>query len=62
MNIYTELDELTDQTHLVAKVEKLKVEDIAPFLFSTPSIKGMLTGTAMIRNPFGKTQSVSLEY
>lgn len=52
--ISTELDELTDETHIVAKLQNLDIGDFMPFAFSNPSLKGILTGTAMVRDPFGK--------
>ncbi|HPH85421.1 MAG TPA: translocation/assembly module TamB domain-containing protein [Ferruginibacter sp.] len=50
----TELDDVTDQTHIVAKLTKVDLEDFAPLVFKKPSVKGLLTGTANIRDPFGK--------
>ena len=50
----TELDELTDETHIVAKMKNLNIGDLMPFVLSNPSLKGIVTGTAMIRDPFGK--------
>lgn len=50
----TELDELTDETHIVAKMKNVNIGDFMPFVLRNPSLKGILTGTAMIRDPFGK--------
>lgn len=55
IKIYTELDELTDHSHIVAKLEKINIEDFTPFFLPNPSMAGILTGTAMVREPFGKT-------
>ncbi|MEO6489339.1 MAG: translocation/assembly module TamB domain-containing protein, partial [Ferruginibacter sp.] len=52
--ISTELDDVTDETHIVAKLQNLNIEDFAAFAFSRPSVKGLLTGTATVRDPFGK--------
>lgn len=50
----TEMDDITDQTHVVAKLEKLNLVDFLPFVLKDPELKGALTGTATIRDPFGK--------
>ncbi len=55
----TQLDELTDQTHLVARLIKVSMGDFMPLVFKKPSLKGILTGTAIVRDPFGK---VSLDF
>ena len=52
--ISTELDDVTDNTHLVAKLTNVNVEDFLPFVLIKPSFKGLLTGTAVVRDPFGK--------
>ncbi len=52
--ISTEPDDVTNQTHIVAKLKEINVEDFIPFAFKDPSLKGLLTGTAMVRDPFGK--------
>ena len=51
----TELDEVTDNTHLVAKLKDVIIEDFLPFFVTQPSLKGILNGTAIVRDPFGKT-------
>jgi hypothetical protein len=50
----TEMDELTDQVHVVAKLNKVNIDDFAPFAFKKPYLQGLLTGTATLRDPFGK--------
>ncbi|MEJ7627320.1 MAG: translocation/assembly module TamB domain-containing protein [Ferruginibacter sp.] len=50
----TELSEETDQTHIVAKLVKVNIGDFSPLLVKKPSLKGLLTGTATLRDPFGK--------
>lgn len=54
----TEMDELTDDIHLVAKLKNVVIEDFLPFFVTTPSLKGQLTGTATISDPLGK-QTIS---
>ena len=51
----TELDDVTDNTHLVAKLRNVIIEDFLPFFVTRPSMKGILNGTAIVRDPFGKT-------
>ncbi|MFT3908280.1 MAG: translocation/assembly module TamB domain-containing protein [Ferruginibacter sp.] len=50
----TELDDVTDQTHIVAKLQQIDIGDFTPFVLKDPSLKGILTGTAVVRDPFGK--------
>lgn len=57
--ISTEPDALTDKTNIVAKLTSLNMEDFAPFAFKKPAPKGMLSGIATIKDPFGK---ISVEF
>ena len=50
----TELDELTDGIHLLAKLKNVVIEDFLPFFVTSPSLKGRLTGVARISDPTGK--------
>jgi len=50
----TELSEETDQTHIVAKLIKVDIGDFSPLVIKKPSLAGLLTGTATLRDPFGK--------
>ena len=50
----TELDELTDNTNLIAKLTNVDL-DFMPMLFKNPSVAGLVTGTASLRDPFGKS-------
>ncbi len=50
----TEMDELTDDIHLLAKLKNLVMEDFLPFFVTKPALKGLLTGTATISDPLGK--------
>lgn len=52
--ISTELDELTDHTNLVAKLQKVNINDITPLFMSKPRLEGILTGNLKLRDPFGK--------
>ncbi len=54
ISISTEPDDETNQTHIVAKMHQINLDDFVPFVFKDPSLKGLLTGTAMVRDPFGK--------
>ena len=51
----TELSEENDNTHLVADLKNLSLEDFAFVLPSTPVLKGLITGTATATDIFGKT-------
>ena len=50
----TELDEITSQSHLIATLTAVRLEDFIPFIFTNPSIKGAITGTAKISDLLGK--------
>ncbi len=50
----TELSDVNDATHLVAKLTKVNLEDFLPFVIKKPLLKGKLTGTATISDIFGK--------
>jgi hypothetical protein len=51
--ISTELDELTNNTNLVAKLSNVDL-DFLPIILKEPRITGLVTGTATLVNPFGK--------
>ncbi len=53
--ISTELDDVTDDTHLVANLKNVVIEDFTPLFLTEPALKGILSGTAKVRDPFGKT-------
>jgi len=53
--ISSELDELTDNTHLIAKLKNVNIEDFLPFIVTRPSLQGLVTGTATVRDPFGRS-------
>ncbi len=52
--IATELDEINDNIHFVAKMENIAIKDFTPFFIKKPALGGYLTGTATLYNPFGK--------
>jgi hypothetical protein len=51
----TELDDVTDDTHLTADLTKINIEDFAPFLIKKPALKGILTGRATVKDIFGRS-------
>ena len=52
--ISTELDKKTNETNIVAKLQQVNIGDFMPFVLTKPMLKGLLTGTATVRDPFGK--------
>ena len=52
--ISTELDHATNETNIVAKLQRVNMGDFMPFVLTKPALKGLATGTATIRDPFGK--------
>ncbi|HMK02897.1 MAG TPA: translocation/assembly module TamB domain-containing protein, partial [Ferruginibacter sp.] len=52
--ISTALDELTDHTNLVAKLKKVNINDFTPLFLKQPRLEGVLTGTLILKDPFGK--------
>ncbi len=67
--LYSELDDLTDKQKLTIEVSQFKLDDFIPLAFKNPSIKGILSGKAIIDNPsytpkiefYGRADSLSLE-
>ncbi len=51
----TELSEENDDTHLVAELKNISLEDFAFILLQNPSLKGKVTGTVTATDIFGKT-------
>ncbi len=49
--LYSELDDLTDKQKLTIELNKFNLEDFIPLAFKNPSVKGTLTGKAIIQNP-----------
>lgn len=54
ITLSTELSDITDDTHIVAKLKEVDMGDFMPFVISKPSLKGIVTGTATVKDPFGK--------
>ena len=52
--ISTELSDETNETNIVAKLQQVNIGDFMPFIITKPSMQGLLTGTATVRDPFGK--------
>ena len=50
----SELSDVTSDAHIIAKLKNVNIEDFTPFLFKNPELKGLLTGTATIIDPFEK--------
>jgi len=42
------------ETHIVAKLKDVNIGDFTPFIVTKPALKGILTGTATVKDPFGK--------
>ena len=53
--IGTQLDEINDNTHLVAQLKNIYLQDFTPFFLSSPSLAGIITGTATVYDPYGGT-------
>lgn len=50
----TEMSEETDQTHIVAQLRSVSLGDFTQLLVKDPDMEGLFTGTAVLRNPFGR--------
>lgn len=55
ITLRTELSGENDNTHLVAELKNISLEDFAFILPSSPTLKGLITGTATATDIFGKT-------
>ena len=56
IEIKSELDDITNQSHLIAKLSEVNLEDFVPFAFTNPSVSGRLSGIGIISDPLGKTR------
>ncbi len=56
ITISTELDDETDKTNLVAQLNKISISDFLPLVLKKPELEGLLSGTAMLKDPFGKQE------
>ncbi len=69
ISIYTEHDIISNQSQIVAKIHEVNLGDFFPFILKDPNVKGILTGTALIKDPLhnlsiefkGKADSLQLE-
>ncbi|MBC7934757.1 MAG: translocation/assembly module TamB domain-containing protein [Rhizobacter sp.] len=51
--IRSQMEEETSNVNLVARLQSVILEDILPFFVRKPDFRGTLTGTAIIKDPFG---------
>lgn len=49
----TELDTVTDDVHVVARLKNVVIQDFLPFVITNPDMRGKLTGAATITDPLG---------
>ncbi len=56
LSLSTEMDDETNETKLIAKIDQVNVEDFLPIFFKEPYIQGRLTGTATLQDPFQKNK------
>ncbi len=69
ISIYTEHDIISKESQIVAKIHEVNIGDFFPFILKDPNVKGVLTGTAVIKDPLhnlsvefkGKADSLQLE-
>jgi hypothetical protein len=54
ISISTSLDEINNHSNIKAELNDIMLEDFFPLLFTDPEIKGKLSGTANLNDPFGK--------
>jgi len=54
ISISTVMEEETSNVNLVANLKKVVLEDFLPFVITKPDLRGKLTGTAIVKDPFGK--------
>jgi len=54
VSISTSLDEINNHSNIKAELNNIKLEDFFPLLIKNPEIKGKLSGTANLNDPFGK--------
>ena len=57
VTLFTDLDEMTNENNLNVHLQNLVLDDIIPFFLKNPSLKGKLTGTAILKRPFGKMEA-----
>ncbi len=54
IEISTAISPENNETNIVANLKKVNIGDFLPFIITEPDVKGILTGTAVLRDPFGK--------
>ncbi len=54
ISISTSLDEINNHSNIKAELNDIKLEDFIPLLFTDPELKGKLSGTVNVNDPFGK--------
>ncbi len=52
--ISTELDKVTNNPNLVAKLRTVNINDFTQLFLKQPRLEGIVTGTITLRDPFGK--------
>ncbi len=55
ISISTSLDEINNHSNIKAELNDIMLEDFIPLFFTNPEIKGKLSGTVNVNDPFGKT-------
>ncbi|MBX2939119.1 MAG: translocation/assembly module TamB domain-containing protein [Ferruginibacter sp.] len=58
--IDSELSDETDQTHLTARLQNVRLQDFTPLFMRNPKLSGAVSGKAKLSNLFGK-QTVEFE-
>lgn len=54
ISISTSLDEINNHSNIKAELNDIMLEDFIPLLFTDPELKGKLSGTVNVNDPFGK--------
>ena len=54
IKLYTEMDDVSEQSHLIAQVDSLEMDDLLPYFVTEPDINGKITGTAIVSDILGK--------
>ncbi len=55
--VQSELDEITNQTNIIAQLDSIQLSDFLIYAFADPEIKGTLTGKATFYDAFGKMKA-----
>lgn len=54
--ISTELDDVSNHSNIIARLEHVEAQDFLPLVLTNPELKGTITGTAKLKDPFGKPE------